>query len=126
MWVVKAKNIDDAGGSVSHIDNYDQYISLSIAKNLSTYKYVNDKNVYLTPNMTYNPRVVKNIPNTIADGSTAILIPKHHTELTSKQMSYFSTDEYRRFYIVARNYSTQSINVDKTSVFFYGQLKDDK
>ncbi len=126
LWVVKARNIDNAGGNASNIVGYDQYISTDIAKSLSVYKYVNDKNVYLTPNMTYNPRIMKNIPNVIADGSTAILIPKQPLELTPKQISYFSTDEYRRFYIIARNLSTQSINVDKTSVFFYGKLKDDK
>lgn len=126
LWVIKAKNIDDEGGNVSNIDDYDQYIPSDTAKNLSVYKYVNDTSVYLTPNMTYNPRIVKNMPNVIADGSTAILIPKEPIELTSKQIKYFSTDEYRRFYIKARNLSTQSINVDKTSVFFYGKLKDDK
>jgi DNA (cytosine-5)-methyltransferase 1 len=46
-------------------------------------------------------------------------------KLTEKQLQYFSSDEYRRFYIVARNLSTQSINVDKTSVYFFGILKDD-
>ena len=126
MWVIKAKNIDDEGENVNRIKGYDQYIAVDIAKNLNAYKYVNDESVYLTPNMTYNPRIVKNIPNVIADGSTAVLIPKKPLTLTEKQIKYFSTDEYRKFYIVARNLSTQSINVDKTSVFFYGRLKNDE
>ena len=33
---------------------------------------------------------------------------------------------YRKFYFVARNMSTQSINVDIISVFFYGVKKDDE
>ena len=37
-----------------------------------------------------------------------------------------NTEEYRKFYLIARNLSTQSINIDKTSVFFYGVLKNDK
>ena len=82
--------------------------------------------VYLTPNMTYNPRVINNIPNTIPDGSVAVLIPRVPMKLTEQQMQYFSTQEYRRFYGIARNLSTQSINVDKTSVFFYGVLKNDQ
>lgn len=125
LRVIKARNIDDNGGGITHIKEYDQYLSKKKASKLAAYKYVNDKSVYLTPNMTYNPRVIKNLSNTIADGSTAILIPKTRFKLTSKQMAYFSTKEYRRFYGIARNLSTQSINVDKSSVFFYGKLKND-
>ena len=126
LWVIKAKNINDDGQGVTHIKDYNVYIHEKTAKELSVYRYVNDNSVYLTPNMTYNPRVIANIPNTIADGSVAVLIPKSPFRLTDKQRAYFSTDEYRRFYSIARNLSTQSINVDKTSIFFYGVLKDDE
>lgn len=125
LWVIKARNINDDGQGVTHIDGYDVHIPADKAKNLSAYRYVNDMGVYLTPNMTYNPRVINNIPNTIPDGSVAVLIPRVPMKLTERQMQYFSTQEYRRFYSIARNLSTQSINVDKTSVFFYGVLKND-
>lgn len=125
LWVIKARNINDGGDGVTHIQNYDVFLTKQTAKKLTCYKYVNDLSVYLTPNMTYNPRVIENIPNTIADGSVAVLIPKSPIKLTAKQIAYFSTKEYRRFYSIARNQSTQSINVDKTSVFFYGVLKND-
>lgn len=125
LWVIKARNIDDDGRGVTHIENYDVYISTDKAVNLSAYRFVNDNNVYLTPNMTYKPRVIRNISNTIPDGSVAVLIPKKPLKLTDEQMAYFSTEEYRRFYGIARNLSTQSINVDKTSVYFYGVIKDD-
>ena len=95
------------------------------AENLSAFQYVNNDTVYLTPNMTYNPRVIPNVPNAIPDGSVAVLIPKNPLKLTQAQMDYFSSQEYRRFYRIARNLSTQSINVDKTSVYFYGVLKND-
>ena len=85
---------------------------------------MDDSSVYLTPNMTYNPRVIENLPGIIPDGSVAVLIPKKPLRLTKRQRAYFSTEEYRRFYGIARNLSTQSINVDKTSVFFYGVLKE--
>jgi DNA (cytosine-5)-methyltransferase 1 len=123
LWVVKAKNINDDGRGVTHLEDYDLYIPEKIAKDLAAYKYVNDTSVYLTPNMTYNPRVIKNLPDSIPDGSTAVLIPKTKFKLTSQQLAYFSTEEFRRFYKIARNLSTQSINVDRTSVFFYGKLK---
>lgn len=125
LWVIKAKNINDDGLGVTHIQGYDVYLSDQIAKDLAVYKYVNNTSIYLTPNMTYNPRVIENVPNAIADGSVAVLIPKSPIKLTVKQRAYFSSEEYRRFYSIARNLSTQSINVDKTSVFFYGVLNDD-
>ena len=125
LWVIKARNIDDDGQGVTHISNYDVYLPKEKAVGLFAYRYVNDDSVYLTPNMTYNPRVIKNLSNTIPDGSVAVLIPKQPLRLTKRQRAYFSTEEYRRFYSIARNLSTQSINVDKTSVYFYGVLKED-
>ena len=126
LWVIKARNIDDDGLGVTHILDYNVYLSEQKAENIASYRYVNDTSVYLTPNMTYNPRIIENLPDTIADGSVAILIPKSPLKLTTKQKAFFSTQEYRRFYGIARNLSTQSINVDKNSVFFYGVLRDDK
>lgn len=125
LWVIKARNINDDGQGVTHILDYDAYLPEEKAVGLSAYRYVNDDSVYLTPNMTYNPRVIENIPGTIPDGSVAVLIPKKPLRLTKEQRAYFSSEEYRRFYGIARNLSTQSINVDKTSVFFYGVLKED-
>ncbi len=124
LWVIKAKNIDDDGQGITHIPGYDVYLPEEIAVTLSAYQYVDDSSVYLTPNMTYNPRVIENLPGIIPDGSVAVLIPKKPLRLTKRQRAYFSTEEYRRFYSIARNLSTQSINVDKTSVFFYGVLKE--
>ena len=124
LWVLKARNINDNGNGVSHIDDYDVYIDREKAKNLSVYQYVNNTGIYLTPNMTYNPRVIENLPNTIVDGSVAILIPRRNgLRLSLEQRRYFSCPEYRLFYSIARNLSTQSINVDKSSVYFYGVLK---
>ena len=125
LWVIKARNIDDDGQGITHIDGYDVFLPKEKAENLSAFQYVNNDTVYLTPNMTYNPRVIPNVPNAIPDGSVAVLIPKNPLKLTQAQMDYFSSQEYRRFYRIARNLSTQSINVDKTSVYFYGVLKND-
>ncbi|WP_262176511.1 DNA cytosine methyltransferase [Saccharococcus sp. Marseille-Q5394] len=123
--VLKARNIDNNGKGITSIPNYDTYIELNKLKKLNVFSFFNDSNVYLTPNMTYNTRVIKNIPNVISDGSVAILIPKDDIKLTDRQLEFFSSDEYREFYRIARNLSTQSINVDNTSVYFYGVLKND-
>ena len=124
-WVLKAKNINDDGSGISHIDNYDVYIKNEYLDELSVHEYKNNKNVFITPNMTYNTRVIRNPQNIIYDGSVAVLIPKKDIKITDEQLLFFSTDEYRKFYIIARNLSTQSINVDNSSVYFYGILKND-
>ncbi|MFR8315997.1 DNA cytosine methyltransferase [Eubacterium sp.] len=122
--VLKSRNISDDGKKIIDIPGYDTYIKRDTVEELSAYRYVGNKNVYLTPNMTYKPRVMRNKGDVVVNGSVAVLIPKDNVELTDKQMEYFSSEEYRKFYKIARNYQTRSLNVDATSVFFYGVLKE--
>mgnify|MGYP004657852695 CR=1 FL=1 len=122
--VLKARNITD-DGRVVDIDGYDAFMDIEDAKRCAIYKYVGDHSVYLSPNMTYNPRVIENNGDWIPDGSVAVLVPTKGVRLSVEQMAYFATDEFRRFYAVARNHSTQSINIDKNSVFFFGALSHD-
>lgn len=122
--VLKARNIAD-DGSIVNIDGYDMFMDEESAKKCAIYRYVGDRSVYLSPNMTYNPRVIRNTGKWIPDGSVAVLVPIDGVELSQEQMAYFATDEFRSFYATARNYSTQSINIDKTSVFFFGALQHD-
>lgn len=124
LRVIKSRNISDDGKEIVDIPGYDSYIKKETVEALSAYKYVGNQNVYLTPNMTYKPRVMRNTNNVVVNGSVAVLIPKEDIHLTEKQMEYFSSDEYRKFYQIARNYQTRSLNVDATSVFFYGVLKE--
>lgn len=124
LRVIKSRNISDNGKEIVDIPGYDSYIKRATAEVLSAYKYVGNQNVYLTPNMTYKPRVMRNTENVVVNGSVAVLIPKEDMKLTERQMEYFSSDEYRQFYQIARNFQTRSLNVDATSVFFYGVLKE--
>lgn len=126
IWVIKSRNINNDATEINHIKNYDQYISLDNLKKFNVYSYLNNSNVYMTPNMTYKPRVCKKPVGTIVNGSVALLIPKENIKLSEKDLLYFSTDEYRNFYKIARNYQTRSLNVDKNSVFFFGKLKGGK
>ena len=123
--VIKARNIDDKGENIISIDGYDSYLTLSDAKKFSIYSFINRDDVYLTPNMTYYPRLMKKPLGTIVNGSVAILIPKVQRIITEKQRAYFSTKEYRDFYQIARNYQTRSLNVDSCSVYFYGILREE-
>lgn len=120
--IIKSRNISDDGKEIIDIEGYDAYVNLEELKNMSVYKFFDDNSVYMTPNMTYKPRVMKKEKGYIVNGSVALLLPKDDFELTDEQMEYFSSDEFRKFYRIARNYQTRSLNVDKTSCFWFGAL----
>lgn len=122
--VLKSRNISDDGTKIIDIENYDSYVNRDDIKGLYVEEYLDDDSVYLTPNMTYNPRVMRKPKNVIVNGSVAILIPKGNFTTSDEQLKYFSSTEYRKFYQIARNYQTRSLNVDSCSVFFYGLLKE--
>lgn len=122
--VVKSRNINDSGTQIENIEGYDSYISADSARQLSVYAYYESDNVYLTPNMTYKPRLIKKPPYVLVNGSVAILTLKDGYTINETQRGYFSTDEYRAFYKIARNYQTRSLNVDSNAVFFFGLLKE--
>lgn len=121
--ILKSRNISDDGKKIIDISGYDAYIKQTEARKLAVYDYLNAKNVYISPNMTYKPRVMKKPMNCIVNGSLAILTPKNGREISQDQLSFFSTEEYREFYKIARNYQTRSLNIDSCSVFFFGLLK---
>ncbi|TNK94422.1 DNA (cytosine-5-)-methyltransferase, partial [Mycoplasmopsis pullorum] len=88
-------------------------------------KYIDNTNVYLTPNMTYKPRIIKKKEGYVVNGSIAILIPKDsNLKLSKRQMKYISSDEFRNFYRIARNYQTRSLNIDKNSSYWFGINKE--
>lgn len=122
--VLKSRNISDDGKEIIDLSDYDSYINYDALKGLAVSEYLDRDDVYLTPNMTYKPRVMRKPKNCVVNGSLAILIPKKDIVPTDKQMEFFSTQEYREFYRVARNYQTRSLNVDACSVFFYGLLRE--
>lgn len=124
--VLKSRNIDDTGENIINIEDYDSYIDLNTVKKLNVYNYYNDESIYLTPNMTYKPRVMKNKKGFVVNGSIAILIPKKNFQLSKEQLLYFSSNEYRNFYKIARNYQTRSLNIDNSSVYWFGIKKKKK
>lgn len=119
--VLKSRNISDDGCKIINIEGYDAYISLKDLENLAVKKFMDNESVYMTPNMTYKPRVMKKEKGYVVNGSIAILIPKGKVILTEEQRNYFSTEEFREFYKIARNKQTRSLNIDKTSVFWFGR-----
>lgn len=120
--VLKSRNVSDDGLRIIQIQNYDSYISRDVVQKFATFKYLND-DVYITPNMSYKPRVTKKPLGVVTNGSLAVLIPRNGEKLTERQRAYFSTDEYRTFYQIARNFQTRSLNIDKISSYWFGVLK---
>lgn len=121
IWVIKSRNITKDGTKIEHLQNYDSFINEeNDYKNLSVAKYYDRDDVYLSPNMTYYPRVIKKPKNTIVNGSVAIFETKTNEIISDSDLMYFSTNEFRKFYSIARNLSTRSLNLDKNAVFYFG------
>jgi len=120
--VIRSRNISRDGTSIIDIINYDAYINYDDAIKLSVSKFLDNDQVYLSPNMTYYPRVIKKPKNTLVNGSVAILITKSKRNLTSKEINFLSSREFQEFYGIARNYSTRSLNIDNNSVYYFGLL----
>lgn len=120
--VLKSRNIGN--NKIIDIENYDSYVDE--AGNFVISKYINQKNIILAPNLTYNPRACFLPKNTIADGSVALLIPKNGARLTKNDVQYYSSNEFRNFYMISKNLGTRSLNIDSNSVYFFGIKKYDR
>ena len=117
--VLKSRNI--ANNEIIDIAGYDCY--MDDISDLAVAKYLNQE-CYLVPNLTYYPRACMLPPETITDGSVAILTLKDNkVKITKEDLAYYATDEFSKFYTIARNRGTRSLNIDNNSVFFFGKLK---
>lgn len=118
--VLKSRNVGT--NQIIEIDNYDSYIDET--EKLAVSKYLNREGVVMVPNLTYYPRASFLPKNTIADGSVALLTLKNGSRMpTETDLEYYGSKEFEKFYRVARNYGTRSLNIDNNSVFFFGLLK---
>lgn len=118
--VLKSRNIGD--NQIVNIDGYDTFID--DISGLEVGKFLNRPDCVLVPNLSYSPRACFLPGNCIADGSVAILTAAEpSTKITSQDLAYFATDEFTRFYSIARNRGTRSLNIDNNSVYFFGKIK---
>ncbi|MDD3211713.1 DNA (cytosine-5-)-methyltransferase [Bacteroides graminisolvens] len=118
--VLKSRNIGNNG--IINIPEYDSYID--DIDGLDVAKYLNQTNCVLLPNLTYNPRACFLPKGCIADGSVAILTLTDNTDsITKADLDFYATDSFTKFYAIARNLGTRSLNIDNNSVFFFGKLK---
>ncbi|EMH07396.1 adenine/cytosine DNA methyltransferase [Helicobacter pylori] len=121
--VIKSRNIDENGKIIS-VENYDSYIQKEVLNPFKIASFLDRDDVYLTPNMTYKPRILKKEKGYVVNGSVAILIPKNPISLSKEQCDYISSVGFRDFYKIARNYQTRTLNIDSMSCFWFGILKD--
>jgi len=118
--VLKSRNI--ASNGIVNLGAYDCFVN--DITTLDVGKYLNHRHAVLVPNLTYYPRACFLPPNTITDGSVAILTLRNGSRpVTAADLAYFGTPEYERFYAIARNHGTRSLNIDNNSVFFFGILR---
>lgn len=119
--VLKSRNV--GSNKIKNLDSYDCYID--DLENLAVSKYLNEKDIVMIPNLTYYPRATFLPKNTITDGSVALLTLKNGSRLpTEFDLAFYGTKEFEKYYRVARNHGTRSLNIDNNSVFFFGLLKE--
>jgi len=118
--VLKSRNIGN--NAIINIPDYDCFVD--DLSNLDVAKFLNKTDCVLVPNLTYNPRACRMPKGCIADGSVAILEPNDTNEdITDEDLAFFATEEFNKFYSIARNRGSRSLNIDNNSVFFFGKLK---
>lgn len=118
--VLKSRNIGD--NEIIDIPDYDCY--MDDISNFDVAKFINQEHCILVPNLTYNPRACLLPKNSITDGSVAILTLIDGTiQITKQDLAFYATEDFNKFYAIARNMGTRSLNIDNNSVFFFGKLK---
>lgn len=121
VWVIKSKNIPRDGKELVHIDKGqgDLRLNRSSLKGFNVYQYIDRDDVFLVPNMTYYPRMVKKPRGVVANGSVAILIPKEGVTVSEADIAFISSKEFEEFYRIARNHATRTLNIDSVSVYYF-------
>lgn len=117
--VLKSRNIGN--NEIINIPDYDCYIDDAEAYDVS--KFLDCTSCVLVPNLTYNPRACFLPKGCIADGSVAILtLIDADEKVTKDDLSFYATERFSKFYAIARNLGSRSLNIDNNSVFFFGKL----
>ena len=114
--VIKSWDIDENKTKISKA-KIKQFVIFN--KNIKVFK-----GAYYVPNMTYKTRMNYYAGKATSDGSSAILLPKNGIKLTNEQIIFFSSEEFRYFYSIARNKMERTINLDSYSIKYWGVKKN--
>lgn len=112
--VLRSKNIKDDGSIVS-IEGYDKYID-DVSK-IQVGKYMNQRPIVMV-NFTYNIRATILPDNMVPNGSIAILLPK--ILITTEELSFYSTPEFRKYYEIVKSKSRFTLNIDESALYYIG------
>ncbi len=115
--VIKSRNI---GNGTHNFTRHDVFVRKPSEFAVSQYMGRND--IILVPNLSYSPRACRLPDNCVPDGSAAILYPLDDecNRFSNSDLQYFASSEFHSFYRLARNYGTRSLNIDSSSVYFFG------
>ncbi|WP_257162685.1 DNA cytosine methyltransferase [Corynebacterium cystitidis] len=119
--VIRGKNIGKNRELVS--DPKDYKVPNEIAQPvIETIRNLESTSLFLAPNLSYYPRAITFECSTLAvpEGSCAVLIGDLDDTETNLFLEYSSSDEFSRFYRIAFNFATRSLNIDQSTVFWWG------
>ncbi|NTF17168.1 methyltransferase [Agrobacterium rubi] len=114
--VLKARNITPSG--IVDIPGYDQWTEKTGKGGV--WEFLDAKSAILVPNGTYLPRAILKPAGYLVDGSVAILTAKAGHKISPCDISFFCSEEFQKFYWIARNKGMRSLNIDKGAAFFFG------
>lgn len=115
--IIKSKNLSLDGNLVNNKTN--SFFIDDIAKYVVK-KFLN-KMCIVVPNLSYYPRAAFLPKNTVADGSLAIF--ETEEDITKNDIDYFKSDEFTKYYRIAQNYGTRTLNINRNTAFFWGIRK---
>lgn len=125
VQVIRSKNINTKKLEIININNYDRWIDQKYIKKTKFYNLIKDKkNLFLIPNLTYYPRMIKMPKNAFVNGSVLVaeLIDKK-IKITNKDLNFYYSKEFRTFYSIAFNYSTRTLNIDQNTIIYFGVMR---
>lgn len=118
--VLRGKNIHSSGEIRSTPEDY--FVSEDMVKPvLKKLNAMSESPMLLVPNLSYYPRAAKYCPNSRAfpEGSCAVLYGDVSESEVNRVVRFASTQTFTKFYRVACNFATRSINVDSCLVFWW-------
>lgn len=72
----------------------------------------------VVPNLSYYPRGAELPHGWFADGSAAVMLPGQAIDVR-RTLQLWASEEFFRFYRMARNFATRSLNVDRLSAHYW-------
>lgn len=121
--VIRGRNLQN-GAIVEQPGDY----CVEIGKAERTLQAISNKTAgrlsFLAPNLSYKPRLVRWTPDQgVPDGSAAVLYGDVNENEANAAIAFCNGPAFARFFRIACNYATRSINLDQSLTFWWGVPK---